>query len=40
MDRGGWWATSMGSQRVGHDLPTKQQQYDFSLYKPIHFLGM
>ena len=28
MDRGDWWATvqSMGSQRVRHDLATKQQQ--------------
>ena len=26
MDRGAWWATQyMGSQRVGHDLVTKQQ---------------
>ena len=25
-DRGAWRATSMGSQRVGHDLVTKQQQ--------------
>ena len=25
MDRGAWWAT-MGSQRVGHDLATEQQQ--------------
>ena len=27
MDRGDWWATvqSMGSQRVRHDLATKQQ---------------
>ena len=24
-DRGAWW--SMGSQRVGHNLATKQQQY-------------
>ena len=22
MDRGAWWATVMGSQRVGHDLVT------------------
>ena len=28
MDRGAWWATicGVGSQRVGHDLATKQQQ--------------
>ena len=26
MDRGAWCATSMGSQRVGHDLPSEQQQ--------------
>ena len=26
MDRGAWWASSMGLQRVGHDLATKQQQ--------------
>ena len=25
MDRGVWWAMSMGSQRVRHDLVTKQQ---------------
>ena len=26
MDRGPWWATqSMGSERVGHNLATKQQ---------------
>ena len=27
MDRGAWgWLQFMGSQRVGHDLVTKQQQ--------------
>ena len=26
MDRGAWWATSMGCQRTGHDLVTKKQQ--------------
>ena len=26
MDRGAWWATVHGSQRVKHDLETKQQQ--------------
>ena len=26
MDRGAWRAQSMGLQRVGHDLATKQQQ--------------
>ena len=26
-DRGTWHAASMGSQRVGHDLATEQQQY-------------
>ena len=26
MDRGVWWATVPGSQRVGHDLATKHQQ--------------
>ena len=26
MERGDWWA-SMGSQRVGHNLVTKQQQH-------------
>ena len=26
MDRGAWQATVHGSQRVGHDLVTKQQQ--------------
>ena len=25
MDRGAWWATVRGLQRVGHDLMTKQQ---------------
>ena len=24
MDRGAWWATVLGSQRIGHDLMTKQ----------------
>ena len=24
IDRGTWWATVIGSQRVGHDLATKQ----------------
>ena len=32
MDRGTWWATVMGSQRVGHDLATKRQQN-------VHILG-
>ena len=27
MDRGAWWATVQGSQRVRHDLATKQQQH-------------
>ena len=26
MDRGAWWATSMGLHRVGHNLGIKQQQ--------------
>ena len=26
MDRGAWWATVYGGQRVGHDRATKQQQ--------------
>ena len=26
MDRGAWWATVYGSQRVGHNLVTEQQQ--------------
>ena len=26
MDRGAWWATVYGSQRVRHDLVTEQQQ--------------
>ena len=26
MDRGTWWATVHGLQRVGHNLPTEQQQ--------------
>ena len=26
MDRGAWWAIVHGSQRVKHDLETKQQQ--------------
>ena len=25
MDKGGWWLQLVGSQRVGHDLATKQQ---------------
>ena len=28
MDRGACWLQSMGSQRVGHDLATKQQRID------------
>ena len=28
MDRRAWWAQSMGSQRVGHDLATEQQQIE------------
>ena len=27
MDRGAWWATVHGSQRVRHDLATKRQQH-------------
>ena len=27
MDRGAWWATVHGSQRVGHDLETRQHQW-------------
>ena len=30
MDRGTWRATFMGSQRAGHDLVTKRQQFSFS----------
>ena len=26
MDRGDWWLQSIGSERVRHDLATKQQQ--------------
>ena len=26
MDRGSWQATPWGCKRIGHDLPTKQQQ--------------
>ena len=26
MNRAAWWPQSVGSQRVGHDLATKQQQ--------------
>ena len=37
MDRGAWWLQSMGSQRVGHNLVTKQQQY-ISLEKIIIIL--
>ena len=29
MDRGAWWATSMGSQRVGHDWATKNTQWRY-----------
>ena len=32
MDREAWWAQSIGSQRVGHDLATKQKQQQKSLY--------
>ena len=32
MDRGAWWAQSIGSQRVGHDLATKQKQQQKSLH--------
>ena len=27
MDRGAWRAKSMGSQRIGHNLVTKEQQH-------------
>ena len=27
MDRGAWQATNLGSQRVGHNLLAKQQQF-------------
>ena len=34
MDRGAWWAQSMGLQRVGHDLGTQQWNfYQISLFK-------
>ena len=33
MDRGAWWATVHGLQRVGHDLATKQQQPSSYLIK-------
>ena len=33
MDRGVWWATILGSQIVGHDLATKQQQQQQNLIK-------
>ena len=32
MDRGAWWATYMGLQRVRHDLVTKQQQHNHLTY--------
>ena len=28
MDRGAWWATAHGLQRVGHSLTTEQQQHN------------
>ena len=31
MDRGAWRLQFMGSQKVGHDLATEQQQSDFPL---------
>ena len=30
-DRGGWWATVYGVERVGHDLATKQQLLTLNL---------
>ena len=33
MDKGSWQATSMGLQRVGHYLVTKQQQFIFKKLK-------
>ena len=30
MDRGAWWATSMGSQRVGHSLATAPHSSTFA----------
>ena len=39
MDRGAWQALqSMGLQRVGHDLVTKQQQYTQRNYYKTWFL--
>ena len=34
MDRGTWWAKSMGSQRVGHDLAT-EHAYTHTLIQKI-----
>ena len=33
MDRGAWWAKSMGSQRVRHDLATNTFQEKIASYK-------
>ena len=31
-DRGAWFAATMGSQRIQHNLATEQQQPQFSLF--------
>ena len=37
MDRGPWWATVMGSQRVGHNLVTKQRRQGTNSFR-LHLL--
>ena len=38
MERGAWWATVHGSQRVGHNLVTKEQKQIHS-YRTVFDLG-
>ena len=38
MERGAWWATVHGSQRVGHNLLTKEQKQIHS-YRTVFDLG-
>ena len=35
MDREAWQVIVTGSQRVGHNLVTKQQQYSYSIFSPV-----
>ena len=39
MDRGEWWAASMGWQRMGHNSVIKQQQHIFRYFLKTGFLN-